>query len=156
MYPAIEEIAEVFKEKSVVFHIQENDENSRIVASVIVDYTSFTVYFIANDENNDIAVRIPHFVRFKPQNHRDMIRISNRMNDKYRFCKFSVNDESESVSIEYDFAGKTDNIGEASEEIFRRVMQIAEEAYPEFMRAIWGKQETQQTIGNVVFHDFEV
>ena len=46
--------------------------------------------------------------------------------------------------------------GPAAEEVFRRVMQIAEEAFPEFMRAIWGKQPEPQNLGNIVFHDFEV
>lgn len=159
MYPAIEEIMEVFNEKDVHFQVQENDDSNRIIASVVVDYTSFTVYFISSDETNDISVRVPHFVRFKEKERRDMLRIANRMNDKYRFCKFTVNDESEAVTIEYDFAEKTENIGEAAEELFRRLMQIAEEAYPEFMRAIWGKTETPaepQNIGNIVFHDFEV
>ncbi len=156
MYAAVEEIIEVFKEHSIVFHIQENEESIRIVASVIVDYTSFTMYFIVNGDSNDVAVRVPHFVRFKKQNRRDMLQIANRMNDRFRFCKFTVNDEAEAVTIEYDFAEKTENIGESCEEIFRLVMQIAEKAYPEFMRAIWGKQEPQQKIGNVVFHDFEV
>lgn len=156
MYPVIEDIAEYFTEKQIVFHIQENENSSRIAAAVVVDYTTFTIYFIANDDSNDISVRVPHFVRFKPQNQRDMLRIANRMNDKYRFVKFTVNDESEAITIEYDFAEKTENIGEAAEEMFRRIMQIAEESYPEFMRAIWGKPEPPQNIGNIVFHDFEV
>ena len=156
MYPAIEEIMEVFNEKDVHFQVQENDDSNRIIASVVVDYTSFTVYFISSDETNDISVRVPHFVRFKENNRRDMLRIANRMNDKYRFVKFTVSDESEAVTIEYDFPEKTENIGPAAEEVFRRVMQIAEEAFPEFMRAIWGKQPEPQNLGNIVFHDFEV
>lgn len=157
MFPATEEIADFFSEKDVHFSVQENDESSRIVASAVVDYTSFTAYFISSDDSNDVSVRVPHYVRFKSQNRRDMLRIANRMNDKYRFVKFTVNDDAESVTIEYDFAEKTENIGPAAEELFRRVMQIAEEAYPEFMRAIWKEPaEEPQNLGNIVFHDFEV
>lgn len=159
MLPATEEIADFFSEKEIHFSVQENDDSSRITASAVVDYTTFTAYFISNDDTNDVSVRVPHFVRYKAKNRRDMLRIANRMNDKYRFVKFTVNDEAESVTIEYDFAEKTENIGPAAEELFRRVMQIAEEAYPEFMRAIWGKPDSepeQQNLGNIVFHDFEV
>ena len=39
MYPAIEEIVEVFNEKDVHFSVQENDDNNRVIASVVVDYT---------------------------------------------------------------------------------------------------------------------
>ena len=160
MFPATEEIAEFFEEKDVHFSISETEESSRVVASVVVDYAAFTVYFISSDETNDVSVRVPHYVRFKEQNRRDMLRIANRMNDKYRFVKFTVNDDAESITIEYDFAEKTENIGPAAEELFRRLMQIAEEAYPEFMRAIWGAKDEPasppQALGNIVFHDFEV
>ena len=71
MYPAIEEIADYFNENDVHFNIQENDETNRIVASVIVDYTAFTVYFISSDDSYDVSVRVPHFVRFKENNRRD-------------------------------------------------------------------------------------
>lgn len=157
MFSATEEIAEYFNEKEIVYTVQESESTSRVVASVVVDYASFTVYFISSDDSNDVSVRIPHFVRFKEQDYRDMLKVASRINDKYRFVKFTVNQESEAVTIEYDFAEKTENIGAAAEEIFRRVMQIAEEAYPEFMRALWCKQDMpQQQLGNIVFHDFEV
>ena len=33
---------------------------------------------------------------------------------------------------------------------------IAEESYPDFMRAIWGSRHEEPNLGKIVFHDFEV
>lgn len=155
MNPAAEEIIERFEEKDIRFRVQELEEGARIIADVIVDYTSFSVVYITEEEGNDIAVRVPHFVRFLEKEYADMLRVTNEMNEKYRFCKFSVNRELSSVSIEYDFPEHTENIGEACVEIFQRMMQIAEEAFPHFMRAIWQPREPV-SLGNIVFHDYEV
>lgn len=155
MYPAAEEIIERFEEKDIRFRVQEVEETTRISADVIVDYTSFTVVFITDDEENDVSVRVPHFVRFLEKDYAKMLRVSNDMNGKYRFCKFSVKRDVGSVAIEYDFPANTGNIGAAAVEVFRRVMQIAEEAFPFFMRAIWERKDAAP-LGKIVFHEYQV
>lgn len=155
MFPAAEEIIARFEEKDIRFRVQESEEATRIIADVIVDYTAFSVVYISDNDDNDVAVRVPHFVRFLDKERADVLRVSNEMNGKYRFCKFSLNDSVGSVTIEYDFPSHTENIGEAAVEIFQRVMQIAEEAFPVYMRAVWAPKETV-SYGNIVFHDYEV
>lgn len=155
MFPAAEEIMERFEEKDIRFRVQESEESTRIIADVIVDYTSFSVVYIADSDDNDVAVRVPHYVRFLEKDRAEMLRISNEMNGKYRFCKFSLNDNVGSVTMEYDFPSHTENIGDAAVEIFQRVMQIAEEAFPNYMRAIWAPKAAV-SYGNIVFHDYEV
>lgn len=155
MFPAAEEIVERFEEKDIRFRVQEYEDSTRIFADVLVDYTSFSVVFIVESEDNDVAVRVPHFVRFLEKDHGAVLRVSNDMNEKYRFCKFTVNDHLSAVAIEYDFPDHTGNIGDAAVEIFQRVMQIAEEAFPVYMRAIWEKK-AEPALGQIVFHDFQV
>lgn len=155
MFPAAEEIIERFEEKNIRFRVQESEESTRIIADVIVDYTSFSVVYITDSDDNDVAVRVPHYVRFLEKNRAEVLRVCNEMNVKYRFCKFSLNDSVGSVTMEYDLPTHTENIGDAAVEIFQRVMQIAEEAFPYYMRAIWASKEPA-VLGNIVFHDYEV
>lgn len=155
MYPAAEEIIEQFEERDIRFRVQELEESTRISADVLVDYTSFTVVFISDNEENDISVRVPHFVRFLEKDRAEVLRVSNEMNGKYRFCKFTVNSELGSVAIEYDFPEKTGSIGAAAVELFQRIMQIAEEAFPFYMRAIWERKDAAP-LGKIVFHDYQV
>lgn len=157
MFAATAAIADKFTEENIIFRVVESEENSRVIADAVVDYAAPTVHFISSDDENDVSVRIPHFVRFKDKERRAVLRVANDMNNKFRFCKFSVNLEAEAVTLEYDFPEGDDNVAEGSVEIFRRMLQIAEEAYPEFMKAIWGQaHEEEPNLGNIVFHDFEV
>lgn len=155
MFPATEELMQAFEDEKLVFHVQESEESSRLTANAIVDYTSFTAHFISSDDRNDVSVRVPHFVRFKEKDVPEMLRVANLMNERFRFCKFVVNPESEAITLEYDFPENTEQIGQAGVELFRRLMQIAEEAYPEFMKAIWNRPP-EVSLGNIQFHDFTV
>lgn len=156
MFAATAAIADRFTEEEIVFRVLESEENSRIIADAIVDYAAFSVHFISSDDENDVSVRIPHFVRFTDKEQRDVLRVANEMNNKFRFSKFSVSLEAKAVTMEYDFPEGDDGIADGAVEIFRRMLQIAEEAYPEFMKAIWGKEHDAPDLGNIVFHDFEV
>lgn len=155
MFSPAEEIIEFFDEKEVRYRVQEQEEETRIIADVVVDYAAFSVVFLITSEENDVSVRVPHFVRFKEQEYAEMLRVANQVNDRYRFCKFTVNKEAEAVTMEYDFPENTEQIGPAAHEIFQRTMQIAEEAYPEFMRAIWGSPKNY-SVDKIEFRDIEV
>ncbi len=155
MYPAIEEIVQAFEDESLIFRVQEDEDSARLIANASVDYTAFTVYFMVSGETNDVAVRVQHFVRFKEKDVAEVLRVANTMNNRFRFAKFVVNPETESVTIEYDFPENTDCIGPAAVEVFRRVMSIAEEAFPEFMKAIWNRP-AEVSFGNIQFHDVTV
>ena len=113
------------------------------------------MHFISTDDTNDVSVRVPLFVRFKEKDVTEMLRVANTMNNRYRYVKFVVNPESESVTIEYDFPEKTEHIGPAAVEVFHRLMSIAEDAYPEFMKAIWNRKP-EVSFGNIQFHDVTV
>ena len=50
--------------------------------------------------------------------------------------KFTLDNDS-SLNAEYDLPVNTEDVGEACFEIGLRMAQIIDEAYPEFMKAIW-------------------
>ncbi len=156
MFSATAEIADKFTEENIIFRVMESEENCRIIADAIVDYAALSVHFISSDDSNDVSVRIPHFVRFKDKERRDVLRVANEMNNKFRFCKFSVNLEAEAVTLEYDFPEGDSGVADGAVEIFRRMLQIAEEAYPDFMKAIWATKHEEPNLGKIVFHDVEV
>ena len=156
MFAATAAIADKFTEEEIIFRVMESEENCRIIADAVVDYAAVSVHFISSDDENDVSVRIPHYVRFTDKERRDVLRVANDMNNKFRFCKFSVNLEAKAVTLEYDFPECEESVAEGAVEIFRRMLQIAEEAYPDFMKAIWGTNHEEQNLGNIVFHDFEV
>ncbi|MBR6718728.1 MAG: YbjN domain-containing protein [Oscillospiraceae bacterium] len=156
MFAATNEIADRFTEEEILFRVAESEESSRVIADAVVEYACFAVHFISSDDENDVSVRIPHYVRFTDRERNAVLKVANQMNNKYRFCKFSVNTDAEAVTLEYDFPEENRNVAEGAVEIFHRILQIAQDAYPEFMRAIWATEHDAPNLGRIVFHDFEV
>lgn len=156
MFAATNEIADRFTEEEILFRVVETEENSRVIADAVVNYACFSVHFISADDANDVSVRIPHYVRFTDRERNAVLKVANEMNNKFRFCKFAVNPDAEAVTVEYDFPEENENLAEGAVEIFHRMLQIAQEAYPDFMRAIWATEHESQDLGRIVFHDFEV
>ena len=153
MFRATEEISEAFDEHDIKYRIFEADETSRVGADVQVGYTAFCIWFISSDDDSDVAVRVPNFVRFRTEEEKKRIlRVVNEMNRKYRYIKFSLIPHENSVILEYDFPASTQDIGKTSIEIFHRMIQIAHESYQNFMKALWG---SDQFFGNAVFYEYK-
>lgn len=158
MFHATELIAQYFDEHDVRFRIEDHDELSSVVANVAVDYTVFSIHFYSQDNENDVFVRIPNYIRYGDKSTATVLRVAAECNALYRYAKFTVDTEEHSVRVEFDFPEETEDeaVGASAYEIFRRLMQICDEAFPKFMEAIWGGEEETPEYGNIVFHDFEV
>lgn len=158
MFHATELISQFFDEKEIRYRIQDLDEVSVVTANVAVDYTTFIIQFLSRDNENDVSIRVPNFVRYGNKNSATVLRVAAECNALFRYVKFTVNTEEHSVSVEYDMPQETadDALGECVHEMFRRIMQICDEAYPKFMEALWGRDADTPEYGKIVFHDFEV
>lgn len=158
MMRATELIAQYFDEKEVRFRLEDREDVSAIIANIAVDYTSFAMHFYSQDEENDVSVRIPNFVRYGNKSTAAVLKVAAECNSLYRYAKFTVDTEEHSVRVEFDFPEETedDAVGPIAYEIFRRLMQICDEAFPKFMEAIWGREEQAAEYNNIVFHDFQV
>ena len=153
MYRAAKEISDFFEEHDIVFRVRETEDSSRIGTDVQAGYAVFCIWFISTDDSSDVAVRVPSFVRYKTDAEKKrLMRAVNRMNQKYRYVKFTMPANDQCINIEFDFPESTQNIGKCAGEIFRRIMQIADESYPEFMKALWSEENF---LGNAVFYEFK-
>ncbi|MBR6108044.1 MAG: YbjN domain-containing protein [Oscillospiraceae bacterium] len=153
MFRATEEIAAAFDEANLKYRLEETESGSRLGANVEVNYTAFCIWFISDDDDSDVAVRIPNFTRFRTEaERRKLLKPLNDMNRKFRFCKFVLNRTAQSIELEYDFPQSADQIGQTAVEMFHRIARIADEAYPVFMKALWGGEEF---FGNAVFYEYK-
>ena len=66
-----------------------------------------------------------------------MLYAVNKMNRQFRFAKFVVDFEDNTISIEIDFPISCSEVGGIAVEMLFRVMNMADEAYAEFMKAAW-------------------
>ena len=59
------------------------------------------------------------------------------MNDKFRWVKFYVDESDNTVSLATDAVITSATCGEVIYELVLRMASIGDDAYPEFMRALW-------------------
>ncbi len=153
MFRASEEIMQKFEELDIRFRTRETEHLSQVGTDVQVSYAVFCIWFISSDDSSDVSVRVPNFVRYQTEDEKKrLLRVINDMNQKYRFAKFTLSAEEQCVNIEYDFTEGTKNIGSTAVELFRRIIQIADRCYPDFMKALWGGDGF---LGNAVFYEFK-
>ena len=147
------EIKEAFDRYGLKYRVQEEEDSIRIIVGVRIAYTTLNLWYIINSGDPSIAVRVPDFVRFKTDAERiKMQKKANELHQKYCFAKSAHSGEDQAVLIEYDCPAALHEQGETAIEMFHRITQIAEMAYPSFMRALWGGEEF---FGNAVFYEYK-
>ena len=60
----------------------------------------------------------------------------NAMNAKFRWVKFYLDSDND-VRVEADAIVDMDTVGEECHELLLRTVSIVDDAYPEFMKALW-------------------
>jgi len=136
IYAATQEIDAAFKAKGLKCRIVETQSTSAVEAGFNGDNTSASVKFISTDNDNDVAVRLFSFVKVPDNKRTAVLETLNSLQRQYRYVGFALDNDNE-VVISYDFPIRTTNAGEVAVEMFMRVWDIADKAYPELMKAIW-------------------
>ncbi len=142
IYPATQEISNYFTMQDIKHRIDETDTasfveagfNGKVVKGLIVRYFS-------SSERNDVAVRVANFGGGSvPDDRKDEILVLlNTLNCQFRFAKFCLTPAG-TISVEFDLPQNTafDALGETAREIFIRLIQICDSAYPQVMKVLWG------------------
>lgn len=140
IYKATKLIKQEMDRQGMKYSVEEFDDSSVLFAGFGVDNgPNVRVQFVSQDNDNDVAVRLFGIINNVSERKVDaMIKVINECNNQYRFLKF-VLDNDRDVNIEYDIplrAGDA-SVGAEACEIFVRIMKIADEVYPKFMKVIW-------------------
>ncbi len=90
------------------------------------------------DEGETIGLRTFGYVNFPEEKTELMYKICSEVNKDYRWAKFYVDEEYHMVTLADDAVVEPDTCGE---EVFRLVgnlVIIGGDAYPHFMKGLWG------------------
>lgn len=121
------------------FHYQpyEELENSyRSSIGIKGDNTSIRVNLFFDKDGDTVALRVFDFVSAPENKYADTLVLCNTLNSKYRWVKFYI-DEDNDVIIEDDALVAGETSGAESLELAMRMVNIADEVYPEFMRTFF-------------------
>ncbi len=130
MYRATREIYEAFQDNGLKCAVKELDHSSILVAGMTGRMTSFEVYFVSKDNDNDVALRIFDLVHIDPMLMTPLLHAVNKLNRKYRYAKFVVDEEENCVNIEFDVPLHAENTGSIAIELLARASRAVDDAYP--------------------------
>lgn len=84
-----------------------------------------------------ITVKCWEVANFKGDKMANGIVCCNEMNKKYRWVKFFLDDDCD-VQVQIDAYIDAETCGSECANLVRRMVNITDEAYPVFMRGLWG------------------
>lgn len=118
-------------------YIEENDQFSTVCLDQSTQYGSqYTIRFISQDEDNDVAVRVFDLLSVKEKYRGKVLTVLNALNNRCRYVKFTL-DQDDSVTAAYDYTVPTIHPANSAEEMIGHFTRIIDEAYPELMKALW-------------------
>ncbi len=136
VYPATDEIYKAMQEHDLKCGIEARDNSSALHIGITAKSTAFEAMYISRSEKNDVAFRIFNLVRFPEEKFSEMLKVVNDCNIKFRFLKFYIDTESNSVDAGFDFTIEAENLGECAYEMLMRSAGIIDQCYPEFMSVL--------------------
>ncbi len=99
--------------------------------------TRYDVTYVFDADEKHIGVRVFQLLKVPIDRQSQVLDLMNTLNSQFRWVKFAMDKESD-VSIQADAIVNENTGGAISVELLIRIMKIVDEAYPQFMRIIWG------------------
>jgi len=99
--------------------------------------TSISILFFFSDDCEDVAIRGGEFVNIPKDKIDNIYKVVNACNNKFRWVKFTLDEESTEVRVEADAVIQLDSCAEECFELMVRMSNIVDDAYPDFMKALW-------------------
>ena len=140
MYYSTEQCADFFDRQGIRYSVKEAaDDNKRdiIRLSYAAENTDIIVHMFFSDDNEDVAIRVFGLVKVQEAKIPKMLDVINEQNRCFRFAKFCLNMDDHTIQVEIDAAFRSHNIGEICDELVSRIVSISQDAYAEFMKAMW-------------------
>lgn len=88
-------------------------------------------------DNESVALRVHNIVKIPSEKIAKMFITVNSLNSKYRFSKFCIDTNDNTVHMEMDVPFRAGSVGPVCLEMLTYSVSICDKAYPELMKAIW-------------------
>lgn len=98
---------------------------------------SIRMIFFFSKDCEDVAIRVFDIVKLPENRVEGFFKVVNEANRRFRFAKFVLDTNDNTVQAEMDAAFRTHDVGEICLELMSRCVDICDKAYPDFMKALW-------------------
>ncbi len=102
-----------------------------------LENTDLSLVFSFDNDGSYLSIYGYDFIKVKPDLYDKIVWVVNECNSTYRFVKFILNKERGEIMLKIDAVVQLDSIAEEAFELMVRSGQIVDDAYPEFMKAMW-------------------
>ena len=93
--------------------------------------------FYFEDDAESVAIRVFDIVKVPADKVDVMYPAINAVNKRFRFAKFVLDTDDNTIQAEMDAAFRSNDVGEICNELLIRMVDICDKAYPELMKALW-------------------
>lgn len=93
--------------------------------------------FYFEDDAESVAIRVFDIVKVPADKVNVMYPAINAVNKRFRFAKFVLDTDDNTIQAEMDAAFRSNDVGEISNELLIRMVDICDKAYPDLMKALW-------------------
>jgi len=135
---AAKEVIEYFDSKDLTIKLVEED---LIKSSWGFDGGDMDIFVQFIDDDERAHVEGINFIKVPMEKRDRIIPIINQVNSEYCFVKFVLNTNSGQICARLDTILGTEKRGEVCYELVMRTLNVVEDAYPQFMKAIWSQEQ---------------
>lgn len=93
--------------------------------------------FIFEEDGESVAIRVFDMVKVPAEKVDVMYPAINAVNKRFRFAKFVLDTDDNTIQAELDAAFRSRDVGEICYELLIRMVDICDTAYPDLMKALW-------------------
>ena len=98
---------------------------------------SVDILVFFDDDDTSVGIRCFNICSVPENKKQDIYKVCSQQNHRFRWVKFYVGSEDNSVSAEDDAVIQPESCGEEIFELILRMAGVVDEAYPIFMKALW-------------------
>lgn len=93
--------------------------------------------FFFDPDNESVAIRVFDIVKVPAEKVDAMYSAINKVNKRFRFAKFVLDTNDNTIQAEMDGVFRANDVGEICHELLVRMIDICDKAYPDLMRGLW-------------------
>ena len=130
-------VASFFKNEGLKFEIDGDKEEIIRISFNADNVESIRISLFFNEEDTNVAVRSFNICKVEDSKKPAIYEACSKLNDDYRWAKFCIDEEDNTVTAAVDAVIRMDVAGEICHELVMRMVNIVDESYPILMKALW-------------------
>lgn len=99
---------------------------------------SLFLKFLFDETCENVSIRASALTKFPEEKLTAMLAAVNGLNNRFRYIKFIVDTDDNTVYSEMDACFREHDVGEICNDILMRNVAACDRAYPELMKIVWG------------------